>query len=139
MDFEYPADAEAFRTELRQFLKEELPPWWTDTWVDDDRIIPFTLRFCQKMADKGWLTMAWPKEYGGSDADVWHQNVVREEMWRIGEPRGPQYMNLNYIGPAIMTFGTDEQKEKYLKPIAAGNVLWCQGFSEPTQAQIWRV
>ena len=131
MDFEYPADAEAFRAELRQFLKEELPPWWTDTWVDDDRIIPFTLKFCQKMADKGWLTMAWPKEYGGGDADVWHQNVVREELWRIGEPRGPQYMNLNYIGPAIMRFGTDEQKERYLKPIAAGNVLWCQGFSEP--------
>ena len=131
MDFEYPAEAEAFRTELRQFLKEELPPWWSDTWVDDDRIIPFTLEFCQKMAEKGWLAMAWPKEFGGGDADIWHQNIVREEMWRIGEPRGPQYMNLNYIGPAIMMFGTDEQKEKYLKPIAGGNVIWCQGFSEP--------
>ena len=131
MNFEYPAEAEAFRTELREFLDQELPEWWTDTWVDDDRVMPFTLQFCQKMAQKGWLAMAWPKEYGGSEADIWHQGVVREEMWRIGEPRGPQYMNLNYIGPAIMMFGTDEQKEKYLKPIAAGNVLWCQGFSEP--------
>ena len=131
MNFEYPADAESFRSELRSFLTEELPPWWTDTWVEDDRIIPFTLEFCQKLAEKNWLTMAWPKEYGGGAADIWHQNVVREEMWRIGEPRGPQYMNLNYIGPAIMMFGTDEQKEKYLKPISAGNVLWCQGFSEP--------
>lgn len=131
MDFEYPAEAEAFRAELRKFLKEELPSWWTNTWVDDDRIIPFTLEFCRKLAERGWLTMAWPKAYGGSDADIWHQNVVREEMWRYGEPRGPQYMNLNYIGPAIMMFGTDEQKERYIRPMAAGEVIWCQGFSEP--------
>ena len=131
MDFEYPTEAEVFRTELRQFLKEELPPWWTNTWVDDDRVIPFTLEFCHKLAERGWLTMAWPKAYGGSDADIWHQNVVREEMWGNGEPRGPQFMNLNYIGPAIMMFGTDEQKERYIKPMAAGEVIWCQGFSEP--------
>ena len=131
MDFEYPADAEAFRTELREFLEQEIPSWWTSLFAHDDRIIPFTLDLCQKLAAKGWLTMAWPKEYGGSDADVWHQNVVREEMWRLGEPRGPQYMNLNYIGPAIMMFGTDEQKERYIPPMAAGEVIWCQGFSEP--------
>ena len=75
--------------------------------------------------------MAWPKEYGGSDADIWRQNVVREEMWRYGEPRGPQYMTLNYIGPASMMFGTDEQKERYIRPMAAGEVIWRQGFSEP--------
>ena len=114
MNFEYPADAEAFRAELRQFLNEELPSWWTDTWVDDDRIIPFTLEFCQKLAAKGWLTMAWPKRVmgGGRGSISGTKNVVREEMWRIGEPRGPQYMNLNYIGPAIMMFGTDEQKRQ---------------------------
>ena len=54
MEFEYPAEAEAFRSELRQFLKEELPPWWTNTWVDDDRIIPLTLEFAR----------SWPKEAG---------------------------------------------------------------------------
>ncbi len=131
MHFEYPSEAEAFRRELRAFLEAELPTWWTNLWVNDDRIIPFTLEFCQKMAAKGWLAMAWPKEYGGGEADIWHQNVVREEMWRRGEPRGPQFMNLNYIGPAIMMFGTNDQKEKYIKPMAAGEVIWCQGFSEP--------
>ena len=131
MDFEYPAEAAAFRTELRAFLDQEIPSWWTNLFAYDDRIIPFTLEFCKKLAAKGWLAMAWPKEYGGGDADIWHQNVIREEMWRLGEPRGPQYMNLNYIGPAIMMFGTDEQKERYIKPMAAGEVIWCQGFSEP--------
>ncbi|MYK83083.1 MAG: acyl-CoA dehydrogenase, partial [Gammaproteobacteria bacterium] len=92
MDFEYPKEAVAFRTELRAFLDQEIPSWWTNLFAYDDRIMPFTLEFCSKLAAKGWLTMAWPKEYGGGDADIWHQNVVREEMWRCGEPRGPQYM-----------------------------------------------
>ena len=132
MDFEFPADAEAFRAELREFLDQELPDWWTQLFDEDERIVPYTVEFCKKLAAKGWLTMAWPKEYGGADADMWHQMVVREEMWAAGEPRGPQYMNLNYIGPSIMMFGTDEQKERYIKPMAAGAVVWCQGFSEPS-------
>ncbi|MCY4377814.1 MAG: acyl-CoA dehydrogenase family protein [Spirochaetaceae bacterium] len=130
MDFEYPAEAEAFHDELLEFLEAELPPWWVNFLSGDERNIPFTREFCKKLAAKGWLTMAWPKEYGGGEADIWHQNVVREVMWGMGEPRGPQYMNLNFIGPAIMTFGTDEQKDRYLKPMAAGEVIWCQGFSE---------
>ena len=51
-------------------------------------------------------------------------------MWSHDEPRGPQYMNLNYIGPMIMRFGSPEQKRRFLPPMAAGNVLWTQGFSE---------
>ncbi len=131
MDFNFPEAAEAFRGELRAFLNEELPEWWTGIFSGDDRMFPFTRAFCGKLARKNWLTMAWPKEYGGAEADLWMQMVVREEMWGHGEPRGPQYMNLNYIGPAIMMFGTPEQKERYLKPMASGDALWCQGFSEP--------
>jgi alkylation response protein AidB-like acyl-CoA dehydrogenase len=52
-------------------------------------------------------------------------------MWRRGEPRAPQYLNVNFIGPAIMRAGTDEQKRHHLPRIAAGDVLWCQAFSEP--------
>jgi alkylation response protein AidB-like acyl-CoA dehydrogenase len=52
-------------------------------------------------------------------------------MWSIGEPRGPQYMNVNWIGPSIMMFGTDEQRRLHLPRIARGDVIWCQGFSEP--------
>ena len=57
--------------------------------------------------------------------------VLGEEMWSRGEPRGPQYMNVNWIGPSIMAHGTAEQYQRYLPPIAAGDVVWCQGFSEP--------
>ena len=131
MDFEFPADAEAFRADLRDFIKREIPPWWSNHLHDDDRSFPFTVEFCKKLATKGWLVMAWPEEYGGAGADVWHQNIMREEMWAMGEPRGWQYMNLNFIGPSIMMFGTDEQKERYLPPMAAGEAVWCQGFTEP--------
>jgi alkylation response protein AidB-like acyl-CoA dehydrogenase len=131
MDFDFTPEEEAFRAELRAFLDDELPAWWKTVFVDDARAMPFTREFCQKLAARGWLTLSWPREHGGADGSVWQQAVVREEMWAAGEPRGPQYMNLNYIGPLIMRFGTPEQQSRHLPRMAAGDVLWCQGFSEP--------
>ena len=131
MDFDFTPEEEAFRAELRAFLDDELPEWWKTVFVDDERAMPFTREFCQRLAARGWLTLSWPKEHGGADGSVWQQAVVREEMWAAGEPRGPQYMNLNYIGPLIMRFGTPEQQARHLPRMAAGDVLWCQGFSEP--------
>jgi alkylation response protein AidB-like acyl-CoA dehydrogenase len=131
MDFDFSPEEEAFRAELRAFLHEELPAWWKTVFVDDARAMPFTRELCQKLAARGWLTLSWPREHGGADGSVWQQAVVREEMWAAGEPRGPQYMNLNYIGPLIMRFGTPEQQARHLPRMAAGDVIWCQGFSEP--------
>ena len=131
MDFDFTPEEEAFRAELRAFLDDELPEWWKTVFVDDERAMPFTREFCHQLAERGWLTLSWPAEHGGADGSVWQQAVVREEMWAAGEPRGPQYMNLNYIGPLIMRFGTPEQQARHLPRMAAGDVLWCQGFSEP--------
>ncbi len=131
MDFGFTEEEERFRAELRAFLEEELPAWWRGMFVDDARVFPETRRICAELAARGWLTMAWPREWGGQEASPWRQAIVREEMWANDEPRGPQYMNLNYIGPCIMRFGTEEQKRRFLPPMAAGRVLWTQGFSEP--------
>jgi alkylation response protein AidB-like acyl-CoA dehydrogenase len=131
VDFAFSPEETAFRDELRAFLAEQLPDWWRGMFVDDARAMPFTRELCRRLADRGWLTMAWPSEYGGRDASVWLQTVVREEMWAHEEPRGPQYMNLNYIGPLIMRFGTPEQRAEFLPPMARGEVLWTQLFSEP--------
>ncbi len=131
MDFAFTADEEAFRAELRAFLDDELPEWWRGMFVDDDRAIPKTREVCAELARRGWLTMGWPPDHGGAGASVWTQTVVREEMWAREEPRGPQYMNLNYIGPLIMRFGTPEQQRRFLPPMARGEVIWTQGFSEP--------
>ncbi len=136
MDFtESPENAE-FRAELRAFLRAELPDWWRGLFTDDERTIPATLRICERLAERGWLTMSWPVDFGGSGradggADPWKQLVLREEMWRLQEPRGPQYMNVNYIGPMIIRFGTPAQHERFLRPMSEGRVIWTQGFSEP--------
>jgi alkylation response protein AidB-like acyl-CoA dehydrogenase len=131
VDFAVSPEDEQFRRELRAFLADELPAWWRGMFVHDERALPETRRICGLLAARGWLTMAWPREHGGRDASVWQQAILREEMWAHDEPRGPQYMNLNYIGPCIMRFGTAEQKRRFLPPMARGEVVWTQGFSEP--------
>ena len=131
MDFAFTEEEEAFRADLRAFLDVELPDWWRGMFVDDERAMPFTREMCRMLAERGWLTLAWPVEHGGSAAGVWMQTILREEMWAREEPRGPQYMNLNYIGPLIMRFGTREQQDRFLPWMARGEVIWTQGFSEP--------
>ena len=87
--------------------------------------------FARLLAERGLLCLAWPEDFGGRGASVWEQTVVREEMWAHHEPRGAQYMGVNWVGPIIMRHGTEEQQRKHLPPIAHGEVIWCQGFSEP--------
>lgn len=128
------ADADlAYRSELRAFLDEELPGRWEGSTaiLGSADNAEYSRRFAGLLAERGWLTPHWPAEHGGSGATPWQLAVLGEELWSRGEPRGPQYMNANWIGPSIMAHGTDAQKERYLPPIARGDVIWCQGFSEP--------
>lgn len=134
MDFLWSEDDLRHRAEIQAFLAEVLPKDWEDRAKDGpggDAQALFSRSFCAQMADRGWLTQHWPAEFGGADASPWRHAIVGEEMWAIGEPRGAQYMNVNWIGPAIMKYGTEAQKEFHLPRISAGDVLWCQGFSEP--------
>ena len=133
MEFTFTPQTEALRSQLEEFVAERLPAWWTTGIFGEHQhgLIEFTRGICAELAEQGLLTMSWPAEYGGADSDLWSQMVLREVMWGSGEPRGPQYMNLNYIGPMVMKFGTDEQKKRFLPPMARGEVLWTQGFSEP--------
>ncbi|GMU78318.1 MAG: acyl-CoA dehydrogenase [Acidimicrobiia bacterium] len=131
MDFAFTSEEDGLRAELRAFLAEALPDWWRGMFVDDERVMPLTREICQQLAARGWLTMAWPEEHGGRGASVWMQTVLREEMWAHEEPRGPQYMNLNYIGPLIMRFGTPDQQAAFLPRMARGEVIFTQLFSEP--------
>ena len=134
MEFDWSPQDEAHREELRRFLDETLPEDWETISRDgpgSDAQAGFSRGFCARMAERGWLTQHWPAAYGGSDAPPWRHAIVGEELWAIGEPRGPQYMNVNWIGPAIMEFGTEEQKAQHLPRISRGEVIWCQGFSEP--------
>jgi len=134
VEFDWSSEERAFRAELRAFLAAELPEDWAALSADgpgSDAQAAFSKEFCPRLAERGWLTQHWPAAYGGSDASAWFHAILGEEMWQCGEPRGAQYMNVNWIGPTIMRYGTDEQKALHLPPISRGEVLWSQGFSEP--------
>jgi alkylation response protein AidB-like acyl-CoA dehydrogenase len=134
VEFDWSEADAGFRRELAEFLDANLPPDW-DTIAGDGpggaALVEHCRGFCARLAERGWLTQHWPSVYGGSDASAWRHAILGEEMWSRGEPRGPQYMNVNWIGPSIMEFGTEEQKRLHLSRISKGDVLWCQGFSEP--------
>jgi len=130
-DFDFTPEQEAFRSELRAFLAERLPPDWQGIFVEGDAGWRLSLDICRELGGRGWLTIAWPEEYGGKAASIWLQAILQEEYWAHNEPRGPQYMNVNWLGPAIIHFGTEEQKRFFLPELAAGEMMWAQGFSEP--------
>ena len=131
MDYEMGEGASALRRELRQLVRDHVPPDFLGAFTHDPADLEVAQRFCRLLAERGLLCMAWPEEFGGRGASLWEQTVVREEMWAHHEPRGAQYMGVNWVGPAIMRHGTPEQKRRHLPPIARGEVIWCQGFSEP--------
>lgn len=123
--------AAELRSELRRLVAAEVSADFLGAFTDDPADLAVAQRFSRILADRGLLCLAWPEEFGGRGASVWEQTVVREEMWAHHEPRGAQYMGVNWVGPTIMRHGTPEQQRKHLPPIARGEVIWCQGFSEP--------
>ncbi len=131
MDFSEGAEVTALREQLRRLVTEHVPADYLGAFTDDPADLEVAQAFCRLLAEQGLLCMAWPEEFGGRGASVWEQTAVREEMWAHHEPRGAQYMGVNWVGPTIMRHGTPEQQRTHLPPIARGEVIWCQGFSEP--------
>jgi alkylation response protein AidB-like acyl-CoA dehydrogenase len=133
MDFAWDEEQAAFRSTVRDFLDINLPADWESLAHGPGSAAQtkFSMEFCAKLAKVGLLCPHWPARWGGRDADPWASFILAEEMWAVGEPRGGQYMNVNWIGPTLMKFGTKEQQDRYIPPMARGETLWCQGFSEP--------
>jgi alkylation response protein AidB-like acyl-CoA dehydrogenase len=130
VEFGWTSAELAFRAQLRAFIAAEIPPEWATLIPGEHVATDFTRGFCRALADRGLFASHWPAEFGGSDASAWQFIISGEELWAAGEPRGSQYMNVNWIGPAIIAAGTPEQHETHLTRIARGDVTWCQGFSE---------
>ncbi len=131
MDYDLGEDARELRNRLRQLIAEHIPADFLGACTDDPDDLATTESFCKLLASERLLALSWPTEHGGGGGSIWQQTVLREEMWANYEPRGPQYMGINWVGPAIMRYGTTEQRVKHLSGIASGEVIWCQGFSEP--------
>jgi alkylation response protein AidB-like acyl-CoA dehydrogenase len=135
MEFGWSADEVAHRERIRSVLDRMLPDDWEEIALHgpgSEVQTDFSYEFCAALGDEGLLIPNWPSAFGGSDEGVWRQFIMAEEVWSAGEPRGPQYMNINWIGPVLMRFGTADQQDRYLPPIREGRAIWCQGFSEPS-------
>ncbi len=131
MDFHFSEQDEAFRGEVAQFVERELPWDWREQSLDPEEPDDLVLvrQFKKKLADRGWLTMAWPQEYGGKAAPHIQQMVFNEEMAYRGIPAGD--MGIRMAGPILMLYGTEEQKQFFLPRIAQADIVWAQGYSEP--------
>jgi alkylation response protein AidB-like acyl-CoA dehydrogenase len=137
MEFGFGEKEEKLRGEIREFVKAELPEGWFSAMMEEedrDEDWAFAMTIAKKLAQRGWLTMAWPKEYGGQGASLWEQAVYLEEAGYWGIPGTMMGVSgTGWVGPALMLFGSEEQKKKYLPLIASGEPdgVWCTGYSEP--------
>ncbi len=136
MDFRFSVEDEAFRQEVREFVQRE----WDDSgydlvstmntsWhLDDNAALALQHEFEQKLVQKGWWTMHWPKEFGGQDAGIERQLVYREEMAYQGAPSA---LGGGLVAPLLMIHGQDWQKEYFIPRLANAEFEFAQGFSEP--------
>jgi alkylation response protein AidB-like acyl-CoA dehydrogenase len=135
MEFGWEEQHDAYRARVRDLLERTLPKEWDQIAVHGPGSAAqteYSKHFCKILADEGLLVPHWPLEFGGEATSAWHQFILGEQLWAVGEPRGPQYMNVNWVGPVLMRYGSEAQLAKYLPRIRAGGEVWCQGFSEPS-------
>ncbi|MCH8101921.1 MAG: acyl-CoA dehydrogenase family protein [Chloroflexi bacterium] len=131
MRYEFTPEEEAFRAELLGWIENEVPEEYKGIGeAGSDEEWENGLKVRRQLADKGWLTLAWPTEYGGQGAPMMQQVIFNEEMVYHRVP-GRDGFGIKMLAPTLMVHGTEEQRRKYLPPIARGEVQWCQGYSEP--------
>jgi alkylation response protein AidB-like acyl-CoA dehydrogenase len=120
---------ESFRDEVRGWLADNCPE---DLRVGSrDRLARKRYdEWVRALGTQGWAAPGWPKEYGGGGLDREHQAVLAQEMRAIHAPP-PGSFGLTMLGPTILEFGTDEQKQQHIPRITGHEVIWCQGYSEP--------
>ena len=131
MEFRFSEEDEAFRREVAEFVDRECPWDWRTRAIDSEEPEDRKLvqQFQKKLVAQGWLTLAWPKEYGGQGAPVIRQMVFNEEMAYRGV--GVDDGGVSMVGPTIMMSGTEEQKRFFLPRISRAEISWVQGYSEP--------
>ncbi|MEJ7585063.1 MAG: acyl-CoA dehydrogenase family protein [Acidimicrobiales bacterium] len=133
MDLTYPPEAEKFRIEIRSWLEEHLPPGWFDEGFEmaPEEKRRFNAEWPAKLYEGGWICASWPSEYGGKGLGVIENVVLAEEFARAKAPLRADFFGDTLVGPTILQWGTEEQKQEFLPKILKGEMSWCQGFSEP--------
>jgi acyl-CoA dehydrogenase len=134
-------DLENFRAETRAWLEANCPPEMREPMRDESDACwggrnPAFKSTAQKqwmevMAERGWTVPDWPKEYGGGGLAAAETKILKQEMARIGARNPLMSFGISMLGPALLKYGNEEQKQLYLNQIAKGEIRWCQGYSEP--------
>ncbi|MFL6802121.1 MAG: acyl-CoA dehydrogenase family protein, partial [Sphingomicrobium sp.] len=134
-------DIDKFRSETRAWLEANCPAemrqpirseadmcWGGRNWTFESDA---QRQWLEVMAERGWTVPDWPKDYGGGGLSADEARVLKEEMQRIGARPPLTSFGISMLGPALLKFGTEEQKRHYPRQIASGEIRWCQGYSEP--------
>ena len=134
------ADLEAFRAEVRDWLEENCPPAMRTPMPEEETVWggrdasfpnPESRVWLERMAARGWTAPTWPREYGGGGLDADEHKVLQQELGRIGARPALNSFGIWMLGPALLEFANEQQKQQFLPPIVRGEVRWCQGYSEP--------
>jgi len=136
MDFRFTDEEQAFREEVRRWLKKEIQPRWIELdaglWEETDESWALSREFQRKLGQKGWLAPAYPKEYGGSEMGHIKRLILSEELNYNRAPISIEVeISVNWAGQALMLFGSEEQKRKCLGEVGRGESIFCLGYSEP--------
>ena len=130
------SDLNAFREETRSWLGENCPVEMRNLsfhWEDAHLIYrkPEAAIWLERMAERGWVAPTWPAEYGGGGLEPEKAAILSQEMKRINATAPSSGMGLTMIGPTLLEYGTEEQKQRHVPKICDGSIRWCQGYSEP--------
>jgi alkylation response protein AidB-like acyl-CoA dehydrogenase len=128
MDFALTPEQQAFRQEIRDFLAHEVHP---DAVTEDGWIVGFSREFSRKLGERGWIGLTWPKQYGGQERSYLDRVVLTEELLRAGAPVAAHWLGDRQVGPALLAYGSEEQKAEILPRVTKGEIVFCLGMSEP--------
>ena len=134
MDLGYTAEEEAFRHEVRSWLESNLPAAWRQDGKGgyrDEEDTDLQREWQRKLYEGGWLKLAWPTEVGGRGATPVMQAIYQEEMARVGAPGILGRLGVTLLAPTLAGLGSQWQKDTYVERILSGELIFCQGFSEP--------
>ena len=131
MDLRFTDDQEAFRSEARSWLEANAPPPRSLPSLDTAEGFEAHRAWEQRMYDDRWSVVNWPEEFGGRGVGIVEWLIFEEEYLRVQAPLRVSQNGVFLLAPTLFEFGTDEQKRRFLPPMASGAQIWCQGWSEP--------
>jgi alkylation response protein AidB-like acyl-CoA dehydrogenase len=132
MDFRLSEDEKKFGEEIRNFLKRELTPdFISQLEAQSLEYRDYSPAFTRKLAEKGWIGVGWPSEYGGQGRSYMEQFIFARELLYHRAPIEANVLGMNMVGPSLINFGNEEHKKEYLPRILKGEIVFCLGYTEP--------